>query len=83
MPEKRKREKVVAEITLAHLTQIAQETGRALTSEEGIDFLNQNGHAYAMWTKMMQAGEEYIKAALEQQSPVAVTRASVHRRMAM
>jgi hypothetical protein len=82
MPEKRKREKVVAEITLAHLTQIAQETGRALTHEEGLEFLNQNGRAYAMWTKMMQAGEEYIKATLEQQAPVAVTRPA-HRRLAV
>lgn len=82
MPEKRKREKVVAEITLAHLTQIAQATGRTLTQEEGIDFLNQNGHAYAMWTKMMQAGEEYIKTALGQQAPVAIARPT-HRRLAV
>ncbi len=82
MPEKRKREKVVAEITLAHLTQIAQATGRALTQEEAVDFLNQNGHAYAMWTKMMQAGEEYIKTALQDLAPVAVTRPA-HRRLAV
>ncbi len=82
MPDKRKREKVVAEITLAHLTRIARETGRTLTQEEGIDFLNQNGHAYAMWTKMMQAGEEYIKATLGQQAPVVVARPS-HRRLAV
>jgi len=83
MPEKRKREKVVAEITLAHLTQIAEESGRALTQQEALDFLNQNGHAYAMWTKMMEAGEQYIKAALRQAAPVPVTRPAANRRLAI
>lgn len=80
LPDKRKREKVVAEITLAHLTQIARETGRTLTDEEAIDFLNRHGRAYAMWTRMMQAGEEYIKSALQQQTPVPVPRSPTGRR---
>jgi len=51
MTEKKFRQKVVAEITLAHLTQCAQELGRTLTTEEALDFLNQNGRAYEMWKR--------------------------------
>lgn len=64
MTEKKKREKVTAEITLAHLTQFAREAGRPLSQEEAIAFLNQNGRAYDMWKHMMHAGEEYIKSTL-------------------
>ncbi len=66
MTQSRKRERVVAEITLSHLTQIARELGRSLTQEEAIAFLNQEGRAYDMWKHMMLAGEEYIKAHLKQ-----------------
>ena len=65
MTEKKKREKVIAEITLAHLTQFACEAGKSLTQQEAIAFLNQDGRAYAMWKKMMQAGEEYFKSTLQ------------------
>ncbi len=65
MTEKKKREKVIAEITLAHLTQFACEAGRSLSQQEAIAFLNQDGRAYAMWKRMMQAGEEYIKSTLQ------------------
>jgi tRNA nucleotidyltransferase (CCA-adding enzyme) len=81
MPDKKKREKVVAEITLAHLTRVAVETGRPLTEEQAINFLNQEGRAYAMWTRMMQAGEEYIKTTLRQSSPALVTRPANGRRL--
>ena len=66
MTEKKKREKVVAEITVSHLTQLAQELGRHLSQEEAVAFLNQDGRAYAMWKHMMHAGEEYIKSTLGQ-----------------
>ena len=65
MTEKKKREKVVAEITLAHLAQFALESGRTLSREEAIAFLNQDGRAEAMWKHMMHAGEEYIKSNLQ------------------
>lgn len=65
MTDKKKRERVVAEITLAHLTQFARELGRSLSQEEAIAFLNQEGRAYDMWKHMMLAGEEYIKSHLE------------------
>jgi hypothetical protein len=45
MTARKPRERVVAEITLAHLSQFAQEMGRNLSSEEAIAFLNQNGRA--------------------------------------
>jgi hypothetical protein len=64
MTEKKKRERVVAEITLSHLTQVAQELGRTLNQEEALAFLNQDGRAYAMWKHMMLAGEDYIKTCL-------------------
>ena len=69
MTEKKKREKVVAEITIAHLTQFAHGIGSGLNPEEAIAFLNQEGRAYAMWKEMMHAGEEYIKNALQKQPP--------------
>jgi hypothetical protein len=64
MTEKKKREKVVAEITLTHLTEFAEGLGLRMSHEEAIAFLNQNGRAYDMWKHMMHAGEEYIKSAL-------------------
>jgi hypothetical protein len=83
MPDRKKREKVVAEITLAHLTRIAVESGRPLSDEQALDFLNQDGRAYAMWTRMMQAGEEYIKSTLRQQRPVPIARSGGNRRLAI
>ena len=79
MTEKKKREKVTAEITLAHLTQFAREVGRPLTQEEAIAFLNQNGRAYDMWKHMMHAGEEYIKSTL-QRTPIPISHTSGDRR---
>jgi len=74
MTEKKKREKVVAEITLTHLTEFAQGMGLRMTRDEAIAFLNQNGHAYDMWKHMMQAGEEYIKSALaKREHPPVIT----------
>jgi len=84
MPDKKRREKVVAEITVAHLTQFAAEVGRALSTEEALSFLNQHGRAYEMWKHMMLAGEEYIKTALHNQSPVVMPRqAGVRDRLAV
>jgi hypothetical protein len=65
MTDKKKRERVIAEITLAHLTQFAREIGRCISHEEAVAFLNQEGRAYDMWKHMMLAGEEYIKSNLE------------------
>lgn len=79
MLDRRPREKVVAEITLAHLTQFANQMGRSLTPEEALDFLNQNGRAYEMWKRMMQAGEDYIKSSLQTPTPLVVARPSKRR----
>jgi hypothetical protein len=68
MTEKKKREKVVAEITLAHLTQFARESGKSLSPQEAIAFFNQDGRAYDMWKHMMQAGEQYIRTSLQQRN---------------
>jgi hypothetical protein len=59
------REKVTAEITMAHILQFAEELGSNLSAAEMAEFLNQNGRAQNMWTHMMQAGEQYIKSSLE------------------
>jgi hypothetical protein len=64
MRETRSRDKVVAEITLGHLHHLASELAVPLTQEQAINFLNQEGHAYAMWKQMMEAGERYIRANL-------------------
>ena len=68
MTEKKKREKVNAEITAAHLVQFAREVGTGMTYEDAIAFLNRNGRAYDMWKHMMKAAEEYIKQSLQRES---------------
>ena len=59
------REKVTAEITLAHVLQFAQEMGAEISAAEVATFLNENGRAQSVWIHMMQAGESYIKSNLE------------------
>jgi hypothetical protein len=83
MTEKKRREKVVAEITLAHLTEFAEGLGLRMSREEAIAFLNQNGRAYDMWKHMMHAGEEYIKTTLAKRGSghvVAMSRSTTQRR---
>ena len=58
------REKVTAEITLAHLQQFARELGTTMNAAEVAAFLNEKGRAQDVWTHMMQAGEDYIKSNL-------------------
>lgn len=60
------REKVTAEITLAHLQHFAAESGTHMSAADVAALLNQDGRAHDMWVHMMQAGEDYIKAILEQ-----------------
>lgn len=79
MPDRKFRQKVVAEITLAHLTQCAQELGGNLTLQEAVEFLNHHGHAYEMWKRMMQAGEEYMKSALQARTAVRMPRMDTGR----
>ena len=64
MPQRKPREKVVAEITVPYLTQVAAGIGQELSREDAMAFLNQQGRAYDMWKQMMRAGEEYIKSTL-------------------
>jgi len=64
MPDRKPRERVVAEITLPYVIQVAAGIGRELSIEDAMAFLNQEGHAYAMWKQMMRAGEDYIKYTL-------------------
>lgn len=63
------REKVTAEITLAHVLQFAREAGCNMDAAEIAAFLNEKGRAQAIWTHMMQAGEQYIKSKLPLASP--------------
>ncbi|HTR25243.1 MAG TPA: hypothetical protein VMI10_14780 [Terriglobales bacterium] len=65
---RRKRDRVVAEITSAYLMQVVAEYGRHLNQEQALNFLNQEGRAYEMWKQMMYAGENYIKSSLAQPS---------------
>jgi hypothetical protein len=67
------RQKVVAEMTAAHLQQFAHELGTSLSEPDALVFLNEHGRAYEMWKHMMQAGEEYIKASLRKSSRVATS----------
>jgi hypothetical protein len=58
------REKVTAEVTPAHVQQFARELGIKLSAADAAVFLNEKGRAQAVWTYMMQAGEEFVKANL-------------------
>ena len=58
------REKVTAEITIAHILQFAKEMGTNMNAGEAATFLNEPGRAQAVWTHMMQAGEEFLKSNL-------------------
>ncbi len=71
MTEKKKRQRVTAEITAAHLTELASKLKCPLTHAQAIALLNNEGHAYEMWKWMMKAGEEYIRFALQKQSKFA------------
>ena len=64
MTEKKDRDRVMAEITIPHLLRLATEQGCAISREQALIFLNQEGHAYEMWKHMMQAGEEFIASSL-------------------
>jgi hypothetical protein len=84
MPDRKPRERVIAEITLAYVTQVAAGMSRDLSFDEAMAFLNQEGHAYAMWKQMMRAGEEYIKHTLRGGRTIPISRPAPPRgRMAL
>jgi hypothetical protein len=58
------REKVTAEITVAHMLQFARELGTNMDAAEAAIFLNEHGRAQVVWTHMMQAGEVFLKSSL-------------------
>ena len=60
----RRRNRVVAEITVAHIRQLATRFGCPASEDQVLAFLNEDGHAYGLWMRMMQAGEEFIKSNL-------------------
>ena len=80
MTEKRKRDKVIAEITLCYLMRLAGEQGLHVSMEEALVFLNQDS-AYEMWKHMMQAGEDFINcnsiAAVHQNSALPMSALAV------
>jgi hypothetical protein len=67
MPKK-KREKVIAEITATHLIKLMEEQGRLLNLQQASAFLNEGDRAYTMWMQMMNAGESYIRSVLARTS---------------
>ncbi len=75
------RERVTAEITVAHLVEFAREAGDEISLQQAANFLNENGHAYEMWMHMMRAGEEFIKANLQPRMPVQSVREVANARM--
>lgn len=59
-----RRTRVVAEITPAYIRQLAIKSGCPVSEDHVLTFINQNGHAYEMWMRMMQAGEDFIMSNL-------------------
>jgi len=82
MPDRKPRERVVAEITLPYVIQVAAGIGRELSIEDAMAFLNQEGHAYAMWKQMMRAGEDYIKYTLRGGRTIPISHPAPSRRRA-
>ena len=68
MTDKKDRERVIAEITLAHLVRLGTEQGYPVSRQQALAFLNQEGRAFEMWKHMMQAAEEFISGSLFQHS---------------
>ena len=68
MTEMKTRERVMAEITLAHLLRLANEQGCSVSREQALAFLNQDGRAFEMWKQMMEAAENFITSSLLRQS---------------
>ena len=68
MTEKKDRERVIAEITLSHLIRLGNERGCPVSRRQALAFLNQEGRAFEMWKRMMQAAEEFIAGSLFQHS---------------
>ena len=68
MPEIKNRERVMAEITLAHLLRLAEANGCTVSREQALAFLNQDGRAFEMWKQMMRAAEDFITSGLLRQS---------------
>jgi len=64
MIDKKKRERVIAEITLSHLIRLGNEQGCPVSRQQALAFLNQEGRAFEMWKHMMQAAEEFIAGSL-------------------
>jgi hypothetical protein len=67
---KKWRERVLAEITVAHVVEFAREAGDEMSRTQAESFLNENGQAYEMWKQMMRAGEEFIKSHMHARMPV-------------
>lgn len=51
---------MIAKVTLPHLLRLANEQGCALSREQALLFLNQEGRAFEMWKYLMQAGEDFV-----------------------
>ena len=68
MTDKKDRERVIAEITLAHLMRLGSEQGCPVSRQQALAFLNQEGLAFEMWKHMMQAAEDFIAGSLFQHS---------------
>jgi len=67
MTRKRNRDKVIAQITVSHLTRLAIENGCSVSREQALVFLKQEGRAQEMWKHMMQAGLDFIACSLLRQ----------------
>lgn len=73
------RERVTAEITVAHMVEFAREAGDEISLQQAANFLNENGNAYEMWMHMMRAGEEFIKNHMNGHLPVHASNAGTAR----
>ena len=79
MTEMKNRERVMAEITLAHLLRLASEQGCSVSREQALAFLNQDGRAFEMWKQMMEAAENFITSSLLRHAGKEQLGASHHR----
>jgi hypothetical protein len=64
--DKKDRERVIAEITLSYLIRLGNDQACPVSRQQALAFLNQEGRAFEMWKRMMQAAEEFMAGSLFQ-----------------
>jgi hypothetical protein len=64
MSQRKGRDRVIAEITLSHLSRLVNKHGCSVSREQAFTFIIKDRRTFEMWKQMMQAGENFIVRSL-------------------